>query len=132
MMKAVIITLALVLAVPFTLAAEPIPSPGVEIIATGCSPCSAGTRATFVLSIVNPAAARGVTVVALLRHPNGTTLPLPVHGQVVPLPAGPSSITLADFDVPGGEPGVYLVEAALVDPQSGRDLGRDVLGVAKE
>jgi hypothetical protein len=120
------------LLVPFTLDAEPIPAPGVEIVATGCSPCATGDRAVLVLSIVNPGAARGVQIAALLRHPNGTTLPLPVHGQVMLLPAGPSALTLADFTVPGGTPGVYLIEAALLDPQTGVTLARDVLGVSKE
>jgi hypothetical protein len=131
-MRPSLIAFALLLSLPFTLAAEPLPSPGVEIIAEGCSPCSTGDRATFVLDIVNPGPSRGVQIAALLRHPNGTTLPLPVHGQVVLLPAGPSSITLVDFVVPGGTAGVYLIEAALIDPQTGVTLARDVLGVSKE
>ena len=137
-MKPLILALVLLL-MPFTVAAEPVPAPGVELVASGCSPCATGDRATFVLTIVNPAcfpqvgaSPRGVQVAALLRHPNGTTLPLPVHGQSVLLPAGASSITLADFIVPGGEPGVYLIEAALLDPQTGVTLSRDVLGVGKE
>ena len=69
---------------------------------------------------------------ALLRHPNGTTLPLPVHGQTVLLPAGLSSIVLADFTVRGGDSGAYLVEGALVDPESGVTLTRHVLGVVRQ
>jgi hypothetical protein len=129
-MKAIIITLALLLAAPFV-SAEPVPAPGVEIVAAGCSPCSSGDRATFVLEIVNPGPARGVQLVALLRHPAGAVYPLPAAGTVL-LPPGPSSIVLADFTLPAGTPGVYLVEAALVDPQTGRDLARDVIGVARE
>ena len=71
-------------------------------------------------------------VVALLRHPNGTTFPLPVHGDVVLIVAGTSVLTLADFIVPGGTTGVYLIEAGLIDPQTGRDLARDVLGISKD
>lgn len=128
-----IVTLALLLCLPLTPAAgAPTPSPGVEILATGCSSCMSGDRATFVLNVINPGPARGVQVVALLRHPNGAVYPMRHHGDVVLIPAGPSSITLADFIVPGGEPGVFLVEAAVVDPESGVTLGRHVLGVARQ
>jgi hypothetical protein len=119
------------LLMPLTLAAEPVPAPGIEVVAEGCSPCATGDRATFVLSIVNPGVPRGVAVVGLLRHPNGAVYPLPGSGSVL-IPTGPSSIALVDFVVPGGTAGVYLIEAAILDPQSGVTLARDVLGVSKD
>ena len=131
-MKPLTLALALLLVLPFTLAAGPVPSPGVEIIAEGCSPCTTGDRATFVLHVVNPGPARGVQVVALLRHPNGAVYPMQHHGDVVLIPAGASSIVLADFIVPGGTAGVFLIEAALVDPQTGVTLSRHVLGAARQ
>jgi hypothetical protein len=130
-MKSTLIVFALLLLVPFTPAAEPLPSPGVEVVAAGCAPCVKGDRATSVLHVVNPGDARGVLLAATLRHPNGVLYPLPASGSVL-IPAGSSSITLADFIVFGGDAGVYLITAAILDPVTGRDLARDVLGVAKE
>lgn len=117
---------------PLTLAAEPVPSPGVEILATGCSPCATGDRATFVLTIANPGPARGVRLVALLRHPAGAVYPLRGNGDVILIPSGGSSIVLADFSVPAGAPGVFLVESAILDPTTGTTLSRAVLGIIKE
>jgi len=83
------------------------------------------------MNVDNPGPARGANVVALLRHPAGAVYPLPASGTVL-LPAGPSSIVLADFIVPAGTAGVFLIEAALLDPQTGVTLGRHVVGVVKE
>jgi hypothetical protein len=129
-----IIAAALLSLVAFTVVlAEPVPSPGIEILAEGCSPCATGDRATFVLNADNPGPARGVRVVALLRLPSGVVYPLPAHnGRVELLPAGPSSLTLADFIVPAGDPGAYLIEAALLDVTTGTTLARHVLGVVKD
>lgn len=115
--------------VPLTTSAEPFPSPGVEIVATGCSPCSTGDRATFVLEIVNPGPARGVAVVAVLR---GGGVVYPLLSTSMLLPSGASVHPLADFTVPGGTPGVFLVEGAVLDPATGVTLSRDVLGVMRE
>jgi hypothetical protein len=48
------------------------------------------------------------------------------------LPPGASTLALADFEVPAGEPGVFLIEAVLIDPLTGRDLARHVLGVVRQ
>jgi hypothetical protein len=132
-MKPLLLTIALLLIVPLTVAAEPVPSPGIAIVMEGCSPCASGDRATVVLQIDNPAAARGVQVVGLLRHPNGIAVfPLRGHGDVVLIPAGPSSLVLADLVLPVGQAGAWLLEGALIDPQTGVTLARHVVGVVKE
>src|SRR6266540_6204375 len=129
-MKPVVLTLtlALMLAAPFVALSEPVPAPGIEITVDGCSPCRAGARVTATLNVDNPGPARSANVVALLRHPNGTTVyPLPGNGPAL-LPSGVSVIILADLVIFGGDPGVYLIEAAIVDPQTGVTLGRHVVG----
>jgi hypothetical protein len=128
-----ILALALLLCPPFTLSAEPVPAPGIELSTEGgCSPCTTGDRAVFTLHVVNPGAERGVQIVALLRHPTGAVYPMRHHGKVVLIAAGASALVLADFSVPGGTAGVFLIEAALVDPASSVTLARDVLGVARD
>lgn len=132
-MKTIILALALLLVSPFTTVGAPIPAPGIEIISEGCSPCAAGDRAVVVLRVENPGAARGAQLVALLRHPNGEAVyPLRGHGDVLPIPPGDSVLMLADFTVRGGDPGAYLVEAALVDPVTGVTLARHTIGVVRQ
>jgi hypothetical protein len=128
-----LLVIATVLLSVLVATAEPVPSPGIEIIAEGCSPCETGDRATFVLHVENPGPARAVRVIALLRLPSGVVYPLPPHhGQVQLLPAGASALVLADFVIPSGEPGPHLVESALVDLVSGVTLARHTVGVVKD
>ena len=120
--------------VPALAHAEAIPLPGVKLVAEGCSPCRDGDRVRVVLHTFRPGVSIGEAEIrATVRAPSGQVFRLlPISGTAVTLPAGPSSVVILDRTVSDELPGIYLIEAGLLDVATGATIGRDVLGVVRE
>lgn len=107
--------------------------PGLVLIADGCTRCAEGDRVAVTLHAYRPGVAqRVVEVRAVVRGPDGVISVLPISGTTLALPAGRSSALIVDTPVVGAPPGVYVVEAAFLDPETGVTLGRNTLAVVKE
>jgi hypothetical protein len=124
----------LLVAVPTTTAAfDPVPLPGVQVVAQGCSPCRDGDRMTVTLQAFRPGVAvNTVELRATVRTPQGQTVKLPPSGTLVSLPAGLSSVSLLDATVGNEATGVYIFEGAILDPVSGVTVARHTIAVVKE
>jgi hypothetical protein len=121
--------LTALLCLPAVGSAAPIPLPGVELVADDCSPCHTGDHIRITLNIWRPGVSIGKAEVwASVRTPSGSVIRLPVSGTVLTLPAGLSSLALLDGIV-AVTPGVYLIEGAILDAQTGVTLDRAVIGI---
>lgn len=108
-------------------AGPPPPSPPtVTVVATGCTACRIGDLAEMHLHFVNPGPARVVELKLGSRFPDGVTSAL-FLGRYVEhtVPTGESDLLVLGITVPGGLPfGIYVIEAAILDPDFGTTLSQ--------
>lgn len=131
-MRPLIATVLLTLASAATVYAQPVPLPGVEVVSEGCSPCSAGGNMLIALRVWRPGVAIDkVEVRASIKTPDGSIIRLPVSGTILTLPSGLSSLTILDTVVGGDPSGVYVIEGAILNPDTGVTLDRRSLAIVK-
>ena len=109
------------------------PRPELTVDSRGCDPCAAGQLAVFVATVTNPGLPLSAEIKLTVTLPDGAPVDLlGGFGERV-LPSGPSEIPLVEFIVPGEVPnGIYVLEAALVDPARGITLARSSMSAMKQ
>ncbi len=106
---------------------------GLTVVSKGCGPCRVGDVAKFNVAVVNSRATRTVEMKVFVRFPDGSTIFNLVDRHHEEALAAGSTV---EFDIPGvavppGVPaGTYAIEAALLDPGTGKTLARHALAVA--
>jgi hypothetical protein len=105
---------------------------GVTVVPKGCNPCHPGNFAKFNVAVSNSHGGRTVEMKVVIRLPDGnTTFSIVDRHHEAVLAAG----STVEFDIPGGTvpPGLpegnYSVEAALLDPNTGKTLARHAVAV---
>jgi hypothetical protein len=101
------------------------PAPNITVQALGCTTCHPGDTLGFQVRIVNPGPPILVQLKTEARLPNG--LAVTIQDEEGVLPAGVTVVPVfTGFVLPAGvPPGVYSIEAALIDPDLDVTIAQD-------
>jgi len=101
------------------------PAPSLTVNATGCTTCHAGNTVGFEVRIINPGPPILVELQTDARLPGGSVVTIQNEEGV--LPTGVTVVPVfANFVLPAGvPPGVYTIEAAILDATVGTTISED-------
>ena len=108
----------------------PVPAPTVVVNATGCTDCGAGAVYGFTARVTNGGPAIAVELKTGIRLPDGSAVTLGDHVQVLAGGSATDVVLIPPSVLAAGvPPGIYVVEAALLEPVLGINWTRSSVRV---